>query len=98
MTPSIVINGHPYRGELEGPAIFQQVCASFKQDATPEVCTDRYKQEELLGSIDDFVTTPNYTHHFLFMVIFAVVLLNIAAIFYCTKRRKREEKKIRNEV
>ena len=23
LTPSIVINGHPYRGELEGPAIFQ---------------------------------------------------------------------------
>ena len=26
LTPSIVINGHPYRNELKGESIFKQIC------------------------------------------------------------------------
>ena len=49
LTPALVINGHPYRGEMKGDAIFNQICQSYKMNKRPLVCSEGYDIEPELG-------------------------------------------------
>ena len=38
--PALAINSHRYRGEMKGEDIFQSICASYRVNAIPTVCTE----------------------------------------------------------
>ena len=54
MTPAIVINGHPYRGKLEGYDIFRAICQAFPLGHEPIVCDPGYDIQQALGKEADF--------------------------------------------
>ena len=55
LTPAVVINGQPYRGELDGESIFRQICQTYQVDEAPDVCKEGYDLEPELGKLSDFV-------------------------------------------
>ena len=40
--PSVEINGHEYRGDLDADDVFPATCSSFKSGTAPEVCKKDY--------------------------------------------------------
>ena len=98
LTPAIVINGHPYRNELTGEAIFSQICQSYPVGKAPELCSEGYDLGSKLGELSDFVQPNGHFPSRVVMIIFGVFLFNIIAIFYLTKRQESQQKRLQNEV
>ena len=49
LTPAVVINGQPYRDELDGGLIFRQICQGYQVGKAPDVCKEGYDLGPELG-------------------------------------------------
>ena len=98
LTPAVVINGQPYRDDLDGELIFRQICQAFEPGKAPEVCNEDYDLAPELGQLSDFKEIYGSSLHFAVFIILGIFFCNILAIMYLTKRQEKDDKKLQDEV
>lgn len=87
--PSIVINNRTYRGQLEKLAVYNALCAGFKNP--PSICAETlgiYTPESLPTSIKN--PPSGVTGATIVALVFFVIILNVV-IVYCYRRYARRE-------
>lgn len=46
IVPTILINGHPYRGTLRAPSVMRAICSSFSAETEPAVCVSEWVSDD----------------------------------------------------
>jgi hypothetical protein len=82
MYPAIVINNRTYRGQLEDLAVFNAICAGFKN--TPWMCSGT------LESIKPDFIDEGIHAWVIIVIVITLIILNVI-IVYCYRRYTRRE-------
>ena len=89
LNPSLTINNQMYHGEMKGEEIFRSICKGYKVGHQPEVCLPDFDIQMAIGHMDDFVAPDYGSHHFILIIIFAI-LINIGLVVWCMRRKRSE--------
>jgi hypothetical protein len=60
MHPSVTINNHTYRGDMDGEDIFRALCSSFRVGQIPDECDPSYDIQLSIGHTTDFIMPFEY--------------------------------------
>lgn len=94
--PSITINGAIYKGDIDGPDIFNAICSSFKPKNRPQQCDKKY---DLAAVLDNFDPSDLAADHYdprtakeihIFMAVIAVILINACILHLYRKHQGRQ--------
>jgi len=86
-----VINKKTYRGQIEPLAVFNALCAGFKEP--PQQCLKtlhREPSQSIQAAIEASTTNDNATIAEIVIIAVLIVLLNILVVDCCRRRARRD--------
>jgi len=89
--PSVVINKKTYRGQIEPLAVFNALCAGFKEP--PQQCLKTLHREpasSIKAAIEANTTSDNATIAEIVIIAVFIVLLNVLVVYCCRRRARRD--------
>lgn len=88
--PSVVINKKTYRGQIEPLAVYNALCAGFKDP--PPQCLKTLGREPKL-SVEEAIAAKrgiDITKTEIVGICFVIILLNIVVVYCCRRRARRD--------
>ena len=89
--PSIVINKKTYRGQIEPLAVYNAICAGFKDP--PQQCMKTLKREPKSNAalaLQSEIDQHTVTIIDIVLLVLGLILLNVIVVYCCRRRARRD--------